>query len=250
MAPAIAYIAAPLMAELLLQWFSWRGVMASIGATSILIGLSFLRLGRGGDFKGEPPNFENVQSLMKQPAFWIVTILFSVGIATSMGIFNMLPLFLVAEREFERNYANTIIALSRIPSMVMIPLAGWISDRLGAKQTIKIVLIFNGVMTILLGIVPGNWLLFIIFMQPMLSACFFPAAFALLSGTTPSNVRNISVSMTIFFAYFIGAGLIPAGMGILGNAGHFALSVAIVGGLILTSTILIRVLRYDVNQRS
>jgi len=82
-------------------------------------------------------------------------------------------------------------------------------------------------------------------MQPMLSVCFFPAGFALLSGSTPSNVRNISVSMTIFFAYLIGAGLIPAGVGIMGDAGCFALAFAIVGGMIFASAILIRYLKYS-----
>jgi len=245
MAPAVAYIAAPLIAELLLRWLSWQGVLASIGIASMLIGIVFLKFGRGGDFKGETPNYQNVRFLMRQPSFWIMTILFSFGIATSMGIFSMLPLYLVADRGFDRSYANTVISLSRILPVIMALLSGWMSDRLGPERTIKGVMMFNGIMTLLLGVVPGNWLLFMVFMQPMLSVCFFPAGFALLSGSTPSNVRNISVSMTIFFAYLIGAGLIPAGVGVMGDAGCFALAFAIVGGMIFASALLIRYLKYN-----
>lgn len=248
MAPAVAYIAAPLIAEMLLKWFSWQGVLASIGIISMLLGLSFLKFVRGGDIKGEAPHLNNVRYLTREPSFWIITILFSSGIAASMGIFSMLPLYLVAERGFDRSHANTLISLSRILPVVMALLSGWMSDRLGAKRTIKWIMVFNGVMTLMLGIVPGNWIVFMIFMQPMLSACFFPAAFTLLSSTTPSNVRNVSVSMTIFFAYLIGAGLIPAGMGILGDAGCFALAIAIVGAIILSSAFLIRYLKYRENQ--
>jgi NNP family nitrate/nitrite transporter-like MFS transporter len=245
MAPSLAYIAAPLISELLLQWFTWQGVLASIGVSSILLGLLFHRLHLGGDFKGEPPNFRNVLPLMKQPVFWIMTILFSVAIATSMGVFSMLPLFLVAERGFERNYANTILGLSRIPAIIVGLFAGWISDRIGPKQTMKVVLIFNGIMTILLGIVAGDLVLFVVFLQPMMSACFYPAAFTFLSGISPPNVRNIAVSMTIFLAYLAGAGLIPAGMGIMGDAGHFASAIVLVGVLILISAALFRFLRYQ-----
>lgn len=250
MAPAVAYIAAPLIAELLLRWFSWRGVLASIGITSMLLGISCFRFGKGGDFKGEIPNLLNMHLLVKQPAFWIMTILFSFGIATSMGIFSMLPLYLVAERGLDRGYANTIIALSRIPPVFMAFLSGWLSDRLGAERTIKWVLLFNGIMTVLLGIVPEQWLLLMVFMQPMLSACFFPAAFSLLSASTPSSVRNISVSMTIFFAYLVGAGLIPAGIGILGDVGSFALSIVIVGAMIFASALLMRYLKYSETQNA
>ena len=250
MAPSIAYIVAPLISEFLLQWYTWQGVLASIGAVSILLGLLFFRLGRGGDFKGEPPNFGNVNALMKQPSFWIMAIFFSVGIATSMGVFSMLPLYLVAERGFERNYANTILGLSRIPAIIMALFAGWVSDRLGPKKTMKIVLTFNGIMTILLGIVPGDWVLLMVFLQPMLSNCFYPAGFTVLSGISPPNARNVAISITIFFAYLAGAGLIPAGMGILGDAGHFALAIALVGGLILISVVLFQFLKYNENQNS
>jgi NNP family nitrate/nitrite transporter-like MFS transporter len=109
----------------------------------------------------------------------------------------------------------------------------------------KFALIFNGIMTILLGVVPENWLLFMVFMQPMFSACFFPAGFTVLSRISSDNVRNISVSMTIFFAYLIGAGLIPAGMGILGDAGQFALAISLTGVMILAGVVLFRYLRYE-----
>ena len=247
LAPAVGYIAAPLIAELLLRWFSWQGVLASIGLGSMLVGVLFLQFGKGGNFKGDTPNFTNVRFLMRHQAFWIMTILFSLAIATSMGIFSMLPLYLVNERGFDRSHANMIISLSRISPVIMALLSGWVSDRLGPQRTIKGVMIFSGVMTSLLGLVPGNWLLSMVFLQPMLTVCFFPPGFALLAGSTPSKIRNISISMTIFFAYLIGAGLIPAVVGIMGDAGCFALAFAVVGAMIFASALLIRYLKYDVS---
>jgi NNP family nitrate/nitrite transporter-like MFS transporter len=114
----------------------------------------------------------------------------------------------------------------------------------------KIVLIFNGIMTILLGIVTGKWVLLMVFLQPMMSACFYPAAFTFLSSISPPNVRNVAVSMTIFFAYLAGAGLIPAGMGVMGDAGHFASAIVLVGVLILISVALFRYLKYKEDESS
>lgn len=241
-APAAAYVAAPLFAELLLRHFSWHGVLVFVGTGSMVIAAAFILFGRGGNFKGDIPSYTNVRVFMRQRSFWIMTILFGFGIASSMGIFSMLPLFLVANRGFDRSHANEIIAMSRILPVIMALLSGWISDRLGPRRTIQGVMIFNGMMTLLLGMVPENWIVFMVFLQPILSACFFPAAFALLSGSTPSNVRNVSVSMTIFFAYLIGAGLIPAGIGAMGDIGCFAPAFAVVGGMILASALLVRCL--------
>lgn len=246
MAPAVAYIAAPLISEILLTFCSWQGVFAAIGIMLLLCGLLFL-LGGKGDFKGTPPNIANIGTVVGNRTFWIITALFSVGIATSMGIFTMLPLYLVTERGFERTFANTLIGFSRIPSVIMALIAGWMTDRLGHTKTMRLVLIFNGVMTILLGVVPDTWVLPMVFLQPSLSACFFPAGFSLLSHTTSPGIRSITIALTIFFAYLAGAGLIPAGMGFLGDAGWFSLSFVLVGILILSSVVLFPYMEYKEN---
>jgi len=46
----------------------------------------------------------------------------------------MIPLYLVAERGMERSSANALLALSRIPTLVIAFLAGWVTDRFGPKE--------------------------------------------------------------------------------------------------------------------
>ena len=117
LAPSLAFIAAPFISEVCMNYCSWRGVLLIIGIVSILSGLSFIFFGRGGTFRGGIPNYKNIKILLSRRAFWIMTVLFSLGIAASIGIYSMLPLYLVAERGLERNFANTLIAFSRIPVM-------------------------------------------------------------------------------------------------------------------------------------
>jgi NNP family nitrate/nitrite transporter-like MFS transporter len=232
-------MAAPLIVEGLLIFFPWQGVLTLIGGVSILLGLSFLHLGQGGDFRGEAPTLGNICLLLGKPAFWIMVVLFSMGIASSMGLFSMMTLYLVAERGIDRGLANTLVSLSRLPVLAMVPLSGWVSDRFGTKPTLAVALLFSGLMTILLGLLPGKWAILMLFLQPMLTVCFFPAGFTVLSRIVPASTRNLSISLTVFLSYLIGGGLIPIALGVFGDAGAFGLAFVIVGSLILLSALLI-----------
>lgn len=233
LAPSLAYIAAPLLVEALLLLFPWQAIIALIGGASILLGLTFLRIGPGGDFTGDAPTIGNIRLLIGRPAFWIMAALFSLAIASSMGIYSMIPLYLVAERGLDRSLANTLLGLSRVPVIVMALFSGWISDRFGPKPTITAVILFNGLAAILLGALPGRWVVLMVFLQPMLTVCFFPAGFTVLSRIAEPRARNLSVSFTIFIGYLIGAGLIPTLLGIFGDAGMFGLSFILVGAVTL-----------------
>ena len=100
------------------------------------------------------------------------------------------------------------------------------------------VFFLTGTMTVLLGVIKGYWIVIIVFLQPTLAVCFFPAGFAALSCIGPPSSRNVAVSLTIPFAFLIGAGAIPTGLGVMGDTFSFATGFALVGGLILFGLIL------------
>jgi NNP family nitrate/nitrite transporter-like MFS transporter len=238
LAPNLGFVLAPLISEALLKWFSWRGILGVMGAASIAAGAAFARFGKGGRFPGAAPSVASFQNILAKPAFWIMTILFSLGITGSLGVYAMLPLYLVAERGIDQYSANILVAISRISGLGMAFMAGWATDRFGAKRIMAAVFLLTGTMTVLLGLAKGYWLVAIVFMQPMLAVCFFPAGFAALSCIGPSSSRNVAVSLAIPLAFLIGAGGIPTGIGIMGDLANFALGFGLVGGLILVGFIL------------
>ncbi len=238
LAPNLSFVAAPLISEALLQWFSWRGILGLIGAASVAVAVGFAYFGKGGNFPGQAPGLASFQTLLTEPAFWIITVLFSLAIGSSLGIYAMLPLYLVAERGVHRSWANTMVALSRISGLGMAFFSGWATDRFGSRRIMAVVLLLTGMVTVLLGVGPGSWIVIFVFLQPMLAVCFFPAGFAALSSITSSSTRNVAVSLTVPVAFLFGGGAIPAGIGIMGDAGSFALGIALVGGLILTGFVL------------
>ena len=243
MAPNLGFVMAPLLAEAFLAWFPWRGVIVFLGVSSMVMGVAFFFFGRGGEFSGEAPNFGSLKLFFTEPAFWIMAVLFSFGICSTLGIYTMLPLYLVTAQGVDRSRANTLVALSRISGVFMAFFAGWVSDRMGPKLTMFGVFLITGLLTILLGVVSDAWIVALVFLQPVLAVCFFPPGFAALSSIGPPNERNIAVSLTIPAAFVFGGGAIPIGIGMMADAGFFNLGIALTGGLILTGSLLALCLR-------
>ena len=245
LAPITGFVTAPLIAEAVLLRFSWRGVLWLIGITAFLLGFIFWRYGRGGRFSGEPPNPDAIRTLMSESSFWIMVLLFTLGVSSTLGIFTMLPLYLVTEHGLERDWANTLIALSRISGLVMAFVGGWATDRFGAKKTLGVVLLATGILTILLGALPSHWVPFIIFIQPMSAVCFFPAAFAALASLGPPKARNIAVSFSVPIAFLMGGGTVPTIIGAIGDTHSFGLGISLTGCFILAGAFLTCLLKFS-----
>ena len=243
LAPNLAFFISPFLAELFLKWASWRSALAVLGALSILASISFARFGRGGEFPGESPLSSAFGTLVRIPTFWLMIILFGLGVSSTVGVYAMLPLYLVTERAFEPTWANTILAFSRSHGPILGLLGGWASDKLGAGRTMVISLGFTGVMTLLLGLLSDAGLSGAVLLQPLVAVWFFPAAFAALAMITPPNARNLAVSFSVPFGYLIGGGVIPTFIGAMGDGGSFATGFTITGVLISAGALLALLLR-------
>ena len=231
-APNLSFVAAPLIAEAIMTRFSWRVAFVFFGVAALLMSPLFSRLGRGGEFLGEAPGFLSFRELFAKSSFWVLVFLFCLGVCASLGIYTMLPVYLVAEHAIDRNLANSLIALSRLSGLVMSFAGGWAADRFGPQRILKIVFLMTGCMTILLGISPTSSIFIIVFLQPLVAVCFFPAAFAALSFIVPPKLRSIAVSLIVPIAFLVGGGLVPIFIGMIGDMWSFALGIAICGGFI------------------
>ncbi|MBI4487988.1 MAG: MFS transporter [Deltaproteobacteria bacterium] len=238
LAPNLAFILVPLIAELFLRWSSWRAALGLLGAISVIVSIAFARYGRGGEFPGESPASASFRMLLGKPSFWVMAALFGLGVSSTLGIFAMLPLYLVSERQMDQGWANALIALSRLSGPFMAFLAGWATDKLGPRRTMSASFLLTGITTLLLGPTPNPWVAVLVFLQPALAVCFFPAGFAALSAIGPANSRNVAVSFTVPFGFLLGGGAIPTFIGVMGDAGSFALGFALVGGFILSGAVL------------
>jgi NNP family nitrate/nitrite transporter-like MFS transporter len=232
--PNLGFITVPLLAEGLLRFFSWRGSLAMIGAASVLLGILFFFLGKGGKHKGEPPRFQFMSKIVRSPSYWVMISLFTVSIGASVGIYSMIPLFLVNEMSMDRTWANTLIGFSRVFGIVVLFLSGWITHRFGPKNAMAFFLSMTAVFTLLFGALRGPALTPILMLfQAASVACLFPVGFTVLSLLFPLQLRGVAVSLVMLIAFLLGGGLLPSAIGHWAEAFSFSSAFVLFGVLCL-----------------
>jgi NNP family nitrate/nitrite transporter-like MFS transporter len=118
-------------------------------------------------------------------------------------------------------------------------IAGWLADRFGVRTVLGAILLAAGGATSALGLGRGGLLVAAVFVQPALSACFFPVAFVAVARITPRRLFNVSVSLLLPVAYALGGGVVPSLLGVLGDRGAFARGLILLGALIAAGAALV-----------
>lgn len=245
LAPNLSFVVAPIIAEVIMQRFPWQRMLTFTGMGAILFGILFMSFSNAGYFRGEAPGLRSIKEIVSIKSFWLMLVLFSMAISGTLGIFNMLPLYLVSERGFEQGWANTIIGLSRISGLFMAFASGWITDRVGPATAMRYVFIISGIFTLSLGIVPDSFMTLMVFIQPVVAVCFFPAGFNAISRIVSPEIRNLIVSLTIPPAFVVGSGVISAFIGFMGDMGSFSLGIIGAGLFIFCGSIVTKFLDID-----
>jgi len=238
MAPPLSLVLGPLLTVLFLSWFSWRIPLIFIAIFTIAVGFFLMRFGRFGDFPGDLISPSSARVILSLRSFWIMVVLFALGMGGQVGVYTMLPLYLVTERGLNAELANTLIGLAQISALFMTFLGGWVTDRIGEKRTIVLFLVLSGFVNVMLGLSSGIWLKVAVFLQPALFVCFFPAGFAALSRIAQPNMRSIAAALAPPIAFMLGGGLFPAALGYMGQAFTFSLGISLSGIIIAVGSLL------------
>ncbi len=233
LAPNLAFITAPAVASFFLGRSSWHLLMAILAGMTLFTGVVFFRID-AGNFKGTAPNLASCSYYLKKSEFWFMAILFGLGITSTLGIYNMLPLYLVTAHSMSNADANMLVSLSRIATLATALTGGVLSDKYGPAKVMGWMLFVTGLLTAALGMLHGVMLDICVFLQPLLAVCFFPAAFAAISEMSSPGERNLLISMVVPFAFLGGGGIMPWIIGIFADHGLFA-QAFVVTGLVLAS---------------
>ena len=189
--PTMGYVLAPIVAELGLGFTSWRGVLIIVGVGGLMMGAIFAVFGQGGRFAGEPPRLDNVGRIFYQPSFWVIAILMSLACGASVGVYAILPVYLITEQGLDQGLVNTLVGLSRVSGLVAVFLAGWLADRFGAKRVMGSIYAATAILTGLMGF--GQKIILVTAgLSPTCGrCCFFPGWIigAGKCGTSPYSKR-------------------------------------------------------------
>ena len=94
LAPNLGFVTAPLLVRGLFEILLLAGCSGPMGSWSILTGLIFIFLGRGGDVKGEAPRLQgNAEHSWECLSFWMMTAFFIARSGPVSGLQHDAPLF-------------------------------------------------------------------------------------------------------------------------------------------------------------
>lgn len=230
LAPNMAFITAPLLAEFLLKFFSWRDSLNVLGGWAMGMPFFFLLFGKGSRKRGEPPRLKLFREVLANPFCWVMALFFMIAIGSSLGVYAVMPLFLVSEMGMDRPWANTLIGLSRSFGIILLFISGVLIDRIGPIRALTAFMITTGLFTLLLGVVPGATpVSVLVFFQAAFVTCLFPTGFTIVSLIFPERLRGVAVSLVIFMGFLFGGGIIPSALGHWAEAFSFSSGFAILG---------------------
>ena len=244
MGPNLSLVIAPIATVFALRLMSWQTVIFVLACLGMVVGILFLLLAKGGRFRGKAPYLKHARLILKQPSFWIMTVLFSLGAGAGMGLFAMTPTYLITERGMDGEMVNTLIGLSRISSLVMVFLSGYLVDRIGFRRVMVATMLAAGLCTAGMALRARPFFITAVFLQPVLVSCFFPAGFTAIARIASRDMYNLTISFMFPIGYTFAAGLVPLFLGMLGDRLSFAVGFLVYGALLAASALLPRFLKF------
>lgn len=243
MAPNVASLSAPLIAIVLLPSLPWRGILVVIAVAALLSGALFWWRDKGALIYGVAPKLSSVRVYVTDRNFWIIAVFFMLNASAALGVYSILPTYLIDERGMGGVTANLLVSLSRIGSVFVIFLSGWLVDRFGTVKLVGASILLTAIPTLFLGLGGEVVLAVAVLVQPMVAVVFFTPAIASLSRIGPPESRNVAISLMTPMAVLVGGGIYPAILGVLGEAQNFAIGFVVLGILMLLSLPLLRWLK-------
>ena len=235
--PNFALFLVPLQVEILLRFFDWQQVLMSQGLLTLGIVAAYRFYAGQGGSRGVAPKLSTLQDFLRQKSFWKLVLLFGLGVGSTLGIYSMLPVYFI-DQGIERGLGNSMLSASRTLSIPVVLIGGWLTDKIGVRHSLMIILITGGVLTALIGVLQGYWLFVPVFLQPLFAVCFFPPVFKTLALSVPAELRNQAVAYTVPFGFLLGAGVTPLVLGMLGDAGLFQLAFIAMGCLMAAGSLM------------
>jgi NNP family nitrate/nitrite transporter-like MFS transporter len=235
--PNLSLILAPIYAQLFLSNSSWRMGLLILGALCIVHAAVVLIALR--DFRGSGEGFTpvNLRNILLSSRFWIMMLFFCLAIGATLGVYSVLPTYLVVERGMGLRLVNSLVGISRVSGIAILFLVGILVDRVGVKWLLAASIALTGLTTAFLSLPAKSVLLVALFLQPIFIESFFPVALTETANLWPRSSYNVAISLMLPSSLLIGGGVVPSLLGVLGERGSFALGFFVMGAVITVCSV-------------
>ena len=241
-ATAFSLFLVPILVSLGLRFFHWRTLFLLLGCACI-IALGFF-WAYAPDPRPKKREEAPLFSMLRNWNFWIMSLLWAVAVAASLGVYYTMPLFLVTERALSLELANKMFGISRAGGIVGIFLAGFLADRYETRRILFLVFLTTGVSTIGLALARTFPLLMaILVVQSPFSSAYFPVALVATSKVTTLTERSLFAAVTMALGGGIGLALAPPLLGAVADVWSFQTGIVFLGVLTSLTSLSLKVFR-------
>ena len=238
-AASFSILSIPLLTVVALRFFNWRALFTILSMACFVVIIFFCIF--SPDPRPKKEKRARLSHILIRKDFWIVAILWIFAASNNLGLYNLIPLFLVKEKGMSIEMANTIFGISRIGGFIIVILAGFLVDRYGAKKILFLLLLTTGLTTVGLALtqtIPG--LIVMLILQATVCSGFFPVAFVVISKITSFNERSVFTGTTIAIGVIMGLGFAPFALGAIADIWNFQYGILLLGVVTTMSCLLLR----------
>jgi len=235
-------LAIPLLAAAALRFLHWMWLPVVLSGLCLAVTVLFLI--RSPDLRPKEEEKTPFSTVLRRRDFWIMATLWSLAAAGGLGLYNLMPLFLVNERSLPIDLANSIFGLSRIGGLVVTFFAGFLIDRFGVRRVLLVSLLASGFSIIGIALADSFPLLvaMLVFQATSIPA-FFPAGLVAISKLTGLGDRSAFAGATVAVGVVFGMGVAPALLGTAADVWSFQAGMLVQGLLTIGVCMLLKSLR-------
>lgn len=221
-------LSVPFAISLALGVMPWRPILLVLAALVILMVLVFWRT--TPDPTPHQKSGARISTLLARRDLWIVLILWVASGIGVMGVYNIVPLFLVDEKGMSIEMANRLLSVSRLGGLTGQICLGFFLDRVKTKSILVFLMIASAVSAIGLAAAQPLWLLIcMLLLQGTFCVVFFPAGIVAISKLTTLGERGLYTGATMAVSMMAGIGIAPALFGAIADTWSFQIGIYLLG---------------------
>jgi len=174
-------------------------------------------------------------TLFRNRTIWLMGIVWIFAAGANIGLYFVIPLYLVKELSLDMDYANSIFGMSRLGGAILTIVAGFFVDRFSLKRACFVLVFATGIFTVLLALSSARWMPVFLFLQACISPTVFPVGYVAVAKMFSQEQRGQATGFVITIG-MIGTGLVPYFLGLCGDYWSFRLGIFVLGVLTALSS--------------
>ncbi len=242
-AASVSIFSIPVLVAFGLHFLFWKRLLLILGFISFLLPIFFWKVSIEPKKETSHQKGGRIVDLFKRRPLWVMAFLTIFSSACTLGIYLILPLYLIKERGVDFDIANNLLGISRVGGIFISILSGFLIDRYGYRTILMWSLAAGGLSTICLSLSSSlTPILISLVLQGTLLIAYFPASFAAISNLTPLSERSMAIGVTAFLGVILGVGGTPFILGLIADRFSFQVGILWLGILTTFSSLTVRLL--------